>query len=93
MGSWPKKIKPTLRLDVQKFGISMGVVCAISLIAITILASTPYGFGSEVIDLVKTFYPGYSKEPAGMLIGAIWAFIDGLVFGALLAYIYNYQLK
>lgn len=82
----------TFNLNIQKFGISMGLTFAILLVVITILASTPYGLNKILLDYIAIVYPGYSSEPIGIIIGIFWAFVNGLIFGTLLAYLYNFQL-
>jgi len=34
-------------------------------------------------------YRGYAVTPLGSLIGMIWAFVDGLIGGAIFAWLYN----
>jgi len=35
-------------------------------------------------------YRGYTVSPAGSIIGFAWGFIDGLVSGAIIAWLYNF---
>jgi len=39
--------------------------------------------------LIGRVYLGYSVSPRGSLVGFFWGFVDGLISGALLAWIYN----
>ena len=39
--------------------------------------------------LIGQLYRGYSISPAGSIIGLIWAFFDGLIGGAIFAWLYN----
>lgn len=39
--------------------------------------------------IMNCVYPGYSVTPLGSIIGLIWAFVDGLICGAIFAWIYN----
>jgi hypothetical protein len=39
--------------------------------------------------LIGQLYRGYSISPAGSFIGLIWAFFDGLIGGAIFAWLYN----
>ena len=34
-------------------------------------------------------YPGFNISPLGSVIGLIWGFVDGLVSGAIFAWLYN----
>ncbi len=42
------------------------------------------------ITIIGKVYRGYSISIAGSLIGFIWAFIDGIIGGALFAWLYNF---
>ena len=39
--------------------------------------------------LIGRVYIGYNISPIGSLIGLLWATIDGLVLGAIFAWLYN----
>jgi len=50
------------------------------------------GYGDAVLSLVASIYPGYdnSGEIGDLLVGAAYAFFDGLVGGFVLAVVYNF---
>jgi hypothetical protein len=39
--------------------------------------------------LISKCYIGYSITPIGSLVGLVWAFFDGLIGGAIFAWLYN----
>jgi len=39
--------------------------------------------------LIGRVYRGYTISPIGSLIGLVWAFFDGLIGGAIFAWVYN----
>jgi len=47
------------------------------------------GASGEVTWLGR-MYRGYTVSPAGSIIGLAWGFIDGLVSGAIIAWLYNF---
>ena len=57
------------------------------------LISTKLGLGVVIHELIASVYIGYSTTLAGTIVGSIWAFIDGFIFGALLAYFYNFVVN
>lgn len=80
--------KPSFRkLHVPSLGLSMGLICAASAFLLGIMASM--GKGEVLVNVLSEFYLGYSSTFVGSIIGGIWGFIDGLIFGSLLAYLYN----
>lgn len=49
------------------------------------------GYGDAVLSLVASIYPGYDNDgtAADLVLGAAYAFFDGLVGGFLFALLYN----
>ncbi len=47
------------------------------------------GGGTSGPSPVGQIYLGYSVTPSGSLVGLAWGFADGLIGGALLAWLYN----
>lgn len=77
-----------MRLNVKAFALAGGIVwgAAIMLLTFWILIR-----GSSGLTLAKlsNVYLGYSVSVAGAFIGLVWGFIDGLIGGALFAWLYN----
>lgn len=77
------KIKPLA------FGTALGIVWGVSVFLTTWL-SYYTGYGKLFLEvLVQSIYPFYTITPLGSFIGLIGGFIDGLVSGALIIWIYN----
>jgi hypothetical protein len=72
-------------------GIAIGVLWAIYVFFAGIFAM--FGWGAALVDTLASFYIGYGASILGAIIGAIWAFIDGFVAGAIIAWIYNLVAK
>ena len=51
------------------------------------------GRGLQFLEIIAAFHPGYTPTVLGAVISAIWMLINGLIAGALFAYIYNYFAK
>jgi hypothetical protein len=41
------------------------------------------------MKLLGDFYRGFTLTPVGSVIGAVWAFFDALIGGAIFAWLYN----
>jgi hypothetical protein len=41
------------------------------------------------VTFIGRIYRGYSISPSGSLVGMAWAFFDGLIGGAVIAWLYN----
>jgi hypothetical protein len=72
-------------------GVAIGVLWAFSVFCLAIMAM--FGWGVAIVAALASLYIGYSASIAGAVIGAIWAFIDGFVAGAVIAWIYNLVAK
>jgi len=70
-------------------GVALGVVWGGAL-CITTLVSVYTGYGRLFLEsLPQSLYPGYSISLVGSFLGLIYGFLDGLIGGALLGWIYN----
>ena len=69
------------------FGVAIGVVWGVGVLLAGLMAMT--GYGAIFVNALGSVYLGYGASIVGALIGAVWALIDGLVAGALIAWVYN----
>ena len=77
-----------MRLDVKAFAFTCGLVWGLGLFFLTWWIIAFDGVTGE-ITLIGRFYRGYSISPMGSFVGLIWAFFDGLIGGAIFAWLYN----
>lgn len=52
-----------------------------------------FNVGTEIVNLCSSLYIGYTPSLKGCLIGGVEGFIDGFIWGALIAWFYNYFQK
>lgn len=79
-------------LDKRALGLSLGLVCALLISAVTIVAVIIDPDGRFPLRLIGEFFYGYSVSMPGALIGAAWAFVTGFVWGWFLAICRNFVL-
>jgi len=77
-----------MRFDVKAFALTCGIIWGLGLFILTWWIIAFEGATGEV-TLIGRVYRGYSISPIGSFIGLIWAFIDGLIAGAIFAWLYN----
>lgn len=77
-----------MRLNVKAFALTGGLVWGIGLFFLTWWIIAFDGATGEP-TLIGRLYRGYSISPAGSFIGLVWAFVDGLIIGAIFAWLYN----
>jgi hypothetical protein len=78
-----------LKLKPLALGIALGIVWGGAL-CITTLVSLYIGYGRLFLETIpQSIYQGYAISLTGSVIGLIYGFLDGLVGGALIGWIYN----
>jgi hypothetical protein len=77
-----------MKLNVKAFALTCGSLWGLAIFLLTWWIIAFEGSTGE-ITLIGRIYLGYSISPAGSFIGLVWAFVDGLLFGAIFAWLYN----
>jgi hypothetical protein len=77
-----------MKLDVKAFALTGGLVWGLGLFCLTWWIIAFDGPTGEV-TFIGRIYRGYSISPSGSLVGMAWAFFDGLIGGAVFAWLYN----
>ena len=77
-----------MRLNVKAFGLTCGILWGLGLFVITWWIIAFEGVTGDP-TFIGRLYRGYSISPSGSLIGFAWALADGLVGGAIFAWLYN----
>ena len=77
-----------MKLSLKGVAIACGILTALAVAWSVIMALT--GKGMAPFNFFNQFYLGLlSPNAAGLVIGIVVAFIDGLVCGAIFAWLYN----
>lgn len=79
---------PCGKLSACALGSAFGILSALFVLAIGLLAHFVH-YGAAWVNVVSSVYVGFDATPLGVLIGGVWAFAQGYVFGFVLAYVYN----
>ena len=77
-----------MKLDVKAFSVSCAIVwgCGLPLLTWWIIALDGPSTDPTWLGHI---YRGYNLTVIGSLIGGLWAFVDGLVGGAIFAWLYD----
>lgn len=79
-----------MKLSIKAFSLTCGILWGLALFILTwwlIILDWPGMAGDKTI--IGLVYLGYTVSPLGSLIGLVWAFVDGLICGAIFAWLYN----
>jgi hypothetical protein len=75
------------KLSVNALGVGVGAMWAVSVFFFGIAAM--FGWGVALVGPLSSLYIGFGASFLGAIIGAIWAFVDGYIGGAIIAWVYN----
>ncbi|MEW6323864.1 MAG: bacteriophage holin [Nitrospirota bacterium] len=77
-----------MKLNVKAFAVTAGLCWSTGLFFIAWWIMLFEGATGER-TLLGQLYPGYAVSPMGSLIGLAWGAFDGLIGGAVFAWLYN----
>jgi len=75
-------------LNVKAFALTCAIIWGFGLFFLTWWLVALEG-PSDTATFIGRIYRGYSVTPVGSLVGLAWAFVDGLMGGAIFAWLYN----
>lgn len=77
-----------MKLNVKAFALTCGILWSISLFLMTWWLIAFDGVSNDP-TFIGSMYRGYTVSPMGSVIGFAWALVDGLIGGAIFAWLYN----
>ncbi len=77
-----------MQVSPKALGLTFGTIEGLALFLFALTASSS-GYALEFVELVGTLFPSYEATTQGAFAGLIWGFVDGLIGGALIAWLYN----
>jgi hypothetical protein len=77
-----------MKLDLKAFALTFALIWGLGLFCLTWWIIAFEGATKEA-TFIGLVYRGYNISPLGSLIGLVWAFFDGLIGGAIFAWLYN----
>ena len=76
------------KLDVKSFTLGVGAVGVLYMLFHG-LGVMLFGWGTALSKVIGSLYIGFEPSILGVLIGAVWGFIDGAIAGLIIALVYN----
>ena len=77
-----------MKLNIKAFALTCALVWGAGLFLLTWWIIAIRGASGDITFIGRMYY-GYSISPLGSVIGLAWALVDGLIGGAVFAWIYN----
>jgi hypothetical protein len=80
-----------MRLSVKGLAWAAAFGSAILVAVVGVLNMLFPGYGADYLRFLTGFYPGYKASGAivDLIIGVVYAFVDGLICGLIFAWLYN----
>lgn len=78
-------------LNIKSFALAAGILLGAAILLVGIGNIMFPGYGSAFLKLVASVYPGYVHDASYMqvLFGSAYGFVDGVIGGAIFAWLYN----
>jgi hypothetical protein len=78
-------------LSVKGLAWTGGILWGLCVLLVGILNLIWPSYGTEFLDLARSIYPGYAGTAGvgGVIVGTLYALVDGAVAGAVFAWLYN----
>ena len=77
-----------MKLNVKAFAIAVALVWGLGIFIGTWWIIFLDGASSDM-NVLGHIYRGYTITPTGSVIGMLWGLVDGLIGGAIFAWLYN----
>ena len=80
-----------MKLSVKGLALASGILWGIAILGMG-LANLIWGsYGQQFLQLMASVYPGYhaTRSIAEVIVGTLYGFVDGLIGGAVFAWLYN----
>ena len=80
------------KLSVRGLALAGAVLWGVSVLLVGLINLAVPTYGLTFLWFASSVYPGYKAEPTliSVLVGTGYALVDGLVSGAVLAFLYNF---
>ena len=80
-----------MRLDAKAIAVTSGILWGACVLIVGIANMIWPNYGQAFLQLCASIYPGYhpGTGTGSVVIGAIYAFVDGLIGGAIFGWLYN----
>ena len=74
-------------ISAKACSLSTGIVISFLFVFLSILAML--GLGTEVVESWSTLLIGYEASFPGLVVGAVWGFLIGVITGGIYSFFYN----
>lgn len=79
-----------MRFCVKTSAMTIGLMWALAFFLVGLAQQVWPTYGTAFLELMDSLYPGYAPAGFGsVVVGSMYALVDGAIAGAVLAWVYN----
>jgi ABC-type nitrate/sulfonate/bicarbonate transport system permease component len=80
-----------MKLSLKALALASGILWALALFLTGLTSLIWPGYGETFLKMMASVYPGYhaSGSISDVIVGTLYAFLDGAIFGLLFGWLYN----
>ena len=80
-----------MKLNIKAFCLTAGILWAVVVFLVGVANLMWSGYGGVFLQVIASIYPGYDASPSigAVIVGTLYALVDGLVLGLVFAWVYN----
>jgi membrane associated rhomboid family serine protease len=84
-----------MKLNLKALVLAAGLVWAGAVLMVAVTNLIWPGYGTTFLHVVASIYPGYdaSGSIGAVIVGTVYALIDGAIFGLVFGWLYNWFLS
>ena len=84
-----------MRIHITAFSLAVGLVWGAAILMVASVNLFIPTYGHAFLEWVASAYPGYYPGTGAfsLLVGTLYGWVDGMIAGALLAWIYNFLVR
>ena len=84
-----------MKLSVRSLTITAALLSALCFLIVSVANILWPPYGKAFLELMRSLYPGYKEVGtlSGIIVGTLYALVDGAISGALFAWLYNALVK
>ena len=81
-----------MKLSVLAMACAFGVFWALAILVVGVANAATGDYGHAFLQVIASLYPGYQGTPGvgQAIVAALYGLLDGVVAGAVFAWIYNF---
>ena len=78
-----------MKLSIKGMALACAIIWSLLILLVTLLNMITGTYGEDFVFAMSSVYLGYDSTFIGLIVGIIWAIVDGAIGGVIFAWLYN----